>query len=311
MSSPDRHLYEFEPFVLDARSGILLRDGATVRLSPRAFQTLVVLVQHAAELVDKDQLMSEVWPDTFVEEGNLSRNIHELRKALGDDPSEPRYIETIPKRGYRFVASIKASGSPVPRVWQGVETGSTVIEKHTFVRVIDETEDDTDLPTETTPGLTVVDSRSLAQPALARQNKQRTNRVAAVVVVGVLLSAAAVGMFFWLRHGRIHPPSARHAKSTLVRLTNNNAQDTTPSWSPDGKRIAFASNRDGKSEIYVMDVDGSNITRLTNNFAGDDFPRWSPDNRKILFTRRGKSRIHKAQFGKNWVRFLASAICDG
>src|SRR5215471_1168069 len=109
MSFPDNQLYEFESFVLDARSGILLNGGATVRLTPRAFQTLLVLVRHASEVVDKDRLMNEVWPDTFVEEGNLSRNIHELRKALGDDTAEPRYIETIPKRGYRFVAPVKVS----------------------------------------------------------------------------------------------------------------------------------------------------------------------------------------------------------
>src|SRR5262245_57145321 len=109
MSAPDNQLFEFDSFVLDVRSGILLKDGGTVRLTPRAFQTLLVLVQHALEVVDKDQLMREVWPDIFVEEGNLSRNIYELRKALGDDPAKPRFIETIPKRGYRFVAPMKVS----------------------------------------------------------------------------------------------------------------------------------------------------------------------------------------------------------
>src|SRR6476620_8483831 len=97
MSSPENHLYEFEPFVLDVRSRILLNNGVTVRLTPRAFQILLVLVQHASEVVNKDRLMKEVWPDIFVEEGNLSRNIHDLRRALGDDSGEPRYIETIQK----------------------------------------------------------------------------------------------------------------------------------------------------------------------------------------------------------------------
>src|SRR5262245_34990995 len=109
MSSPGNHLYQFESFVLDVRGRILLKDGATVRLTPRAFDTLLVLVQCASQVVDKEQLLKEVWPDVFVEEGSLSRNIYELRKSLGDDPSEPRYIETIPKRGYRFIAPVKAS----------------------------------------------------------------------------------------------------------------------------------------------------------------------------------------------------------
>jgi DNA-binding winged helix-turn-helix (wHTH) protein len=109
MPWPDNHLYEFGPFVLDARSRILLKDGVTVRLTPKAFETLLVLIQHGVQVVDKEQLLKEVWPDTFVEEGSLSRNIHELRKALGDDSSQPCYIETIPKRGYRFLAPLKVS----------------------------------------------------------------------------------------------------------------------------------------------------------------------------------------------------------
>src|SRR5262245_57978304 len=109
MSAPDNHLYEFENFVLDADSRILFRDGLVVHLTPKAFDTLLVLVQRKGQLVDEEQLLKEVWPDSFVEEGSLSRNIHELRKALGDNSSEPRYIENIPKRGYRFVAPVKTS----------------------------------------------------------------------------------------------------------------------------------------------------------------------------------------------------------
>src|ERR1044072_6584998 len=109
MSSPDNHLYEFGQFVLDARSRILLKDGATVRLTPKAFDTLLVLIQHGVQLVEKEQLLKEVWPDTFVEQGSLSRNTHELRKALGDHSGEPRYIETIPKRGYRLLTPVKVT----------------------------------------------------------------------------------------------------------------------------------------------------------------------------------------------------------
>src|SRR5262244_2077963 len=146
MSLSSGHLYEFEPFVLDSRSRILLKGGATVRLTPRAFDTLLVLVEHAAQVVDKEQLMKEVWPDIFVEEGNLSRNIYELRKALGDDPAEPRYIETIPKRGYRFVALVKVSvAEPRPIGPPGIQGDATVIEKHTFARIISEDVEATDL----------------------------------------------------------------------------------------------------------------------------------------------------------------------
>ena len=90
MSASHNHLYEFDRFVLDAASRILLKDRAIVRLTPKAFDTLLVLVQRKGQLVDKEQLLKEVWPDSYVEEGSLSRNIHELRKVLGDDTSEPR-----------------------------------------------------------------------------------------------------------------------------------------------------------------------------------------------------------------------------
>src|SRR6476620_6370573 len=152
MPWPDNHLYEFGPFVLDARSRILFRDGATVRLPPKAFDTLLVLIQHGVRVVDKEQLLKEVWPDTFVEEGSLSRNIHELRRALGDDTSEPCYIETIPKRGYRFLASVKVSVPATVQIDPAQVTGeTTIIEKHTLARVEREEVEGSDLPAEAKP----------------------------------------------------------------------------------------------------------------------------------------------------------------
>jgi DNA-binding winged helix-turn-helix (wHTH) protein len=152
MSSQENQLYEFGPYVIDARSRILLKDGTTVRLTPKAFDTLFVLVQHASQVVEKEQLLREVWPDIFVEEGILSHNIHGLRKALGDDSSEPRYIETIPKRGYRFVAPVKISQAKISRAdtgqigFSGIEGDAVVIEKHTYARVISNEFEGTDLP---------------------------------------------------------------------------------------------------------------------------------------------------------------------
>src|SRR5687768_1951111 len=146
MSSQQNQLYEFGPYVMDARSRILLKDGTTVRLTPKAFDTLLVLVQHASQVVEKEQLLREVWPDIFVEEGSLSHNIHGLRKALGDDSSEPRYIETIPKRGYRFVAPVKISQPETAQIGFSGLADDAVIEKNTYARS-DEFED-TDIPRE-------------------------------------------------------------------------------------------------------------------------------------------------------------------
>jgi len=86
---------------------ILTRDGDAISLTPKATEILLVLLKHAGQLVEKDELLKEVWPDTFVEENNLTQNIFTLRKALGDDRTGPKYIETIARRGYRFLATVR------------------------------------------------------------------------------------------------------------------------------------------------------------------------------------------------------------
>src|ERR1700744_6085395 len=99
-------LYEFGPFRVDPARETLLKSGVAVPLTPKTFQILLVLVRHSNELVTKDDLMKTVWPDTFVEEANLSRNIFLLRKALGERPQDHRYVVTVPGRGYRFAEKV-------------------------------------------------------------------------------------------------------------------------------------------------------------------------------------------------------------
>ncbi len=100
-------LYEFGPFRVDPEKQVLLREDQPVAITPKTFETLLILVRHSREVVSKDALMSELWPDAFVEEANLSQNIFMLRKALGDTPEDRRYIVTLPGKGYRFVAEVR------------------------------------------------------------------------------------------------------------------------------------------------------------------------------------------------------------
>lgn len=102
-----KELYEFGPFRVDPEKEVLLRAGQPVPLTPKTFQILLVLVRHHKEVVTKDDLMKSVWPDTFVEEANLSRNIFMLRKALGESPQDHQYILTVPGRGYRFAENVR------------------------------------------------------------------------------------------------------------------------------------------------------------------------------------------------------------
>lgn len=117
-----KRLFEFGPYRLDADDRLLYRDSTLLPLPPKAIDTLLALVGNHDRVVEKEELLKAVWPDTFVEEGGLARNISILRKALGDDGGEARYIETIPKRGYRFVSPVTevvpngaAGAGPAPR----------------------------------------------------------------------------------------------------------------------------------------------------------------------------------------------------
>ena len=102
-----KELYEFGPFRVDPEKETLLRAGESIPLTPKTFQILLVLVRHSNEVVTKEDLMKTVWPDTFVEEANLSRNIFMLRKALGERPQDHRYVVTVPGRGYRLAENVQ------------------------------------------------------------------------------------------------------------------------------------------------------------------------------------------------------------
>src|SRR5712691_4681815 len=123
MSEKTRHLYAFGPFRLDARECLLSLDGKPVPLATKALEALLMLVENAGHLVDKDDLMRRLWPDTFVEEANVAKHVSLLRKILSEATKGQEYIETIPKRGYRFVVDVRevadAEADSPPQVLPG------------------------------------------------------------------------------------------------------------------------------------------------------------------------------------------------
>src|SRR5260370_13333211 len=129
MSKEPFNCYEFGPYRLDLHEGRLLRNGEPVPLTPKAFGTLVVLVQRSGHLVEKDELMKRLWPDNFVEESNLNQHVWTLRKALGENKAGNEYIETVPKRGYRFAAEVQEFGH------EGFEL---VAERRTLTHIVTE-----------------------------------------------------------------------------------------------------------------------------------------------------------------------------
>src|SRR6476660_649959 len=106
MVQQDSHSYDFGRFRLKTAERVLLREGEPVPLTPKVFDILMTLVENRGQVVEKDDLMKKVWPTTFVEEGNLTQNVSLLRKALGESAGGGQFIETVPRRGYRFVAPV-------------------------------------------------------------------------------------------------------------------------------------------------------------------------------------------------------------
>src|SRR5215210_6699766 len=129
-----KHAYEFGEFVLDETERHLLRKGQPISLTPKAFDILLVLVRRGGHMVEKDEMLKEVWPDTFVEEATLAQNIFTLRKALGQgkNGNGDLYIETVPKRGYRFVANVKE---------RELDDRDVVLEQHTRAQILIEEEE--------------------------------------------------------------------------------------------------------------------------------------------------------------------------
>src|SRR5439155_4199361 len=129
--------YHFGPFRIDLSSLRLLRGDEPIPIAPKAFDTLLVLIQQRDRLLLKDELLHAVWADAFVSEDSLTQNITALRRALGDDPANPQFIATIPRRGYRFVASVTehvrgeetsaaAAGGSAPIYKVGVDSSAGV-----------------------------------------------------------------------------------------------------------------------------------------------------------------------------------------
>ena len=112
MASDPQVAYEFGQFTLVPSQKRLLRDREIVPLAPKVFDTLVMLVENQGRLIQKEEFLKALWPNSVVEEQALAHNISQLRKVLRDPAEDPKFIETVPKRGYRFIASVRASGEP-------------------------------------------------------------------------------------------------------------------------------------------------------------------------------------------------------
>ena len=256
MSRRQKHLYEFGRFSLDVSNRLLFRDGESVPLHPKAFDTLLLLVEHRDEVLGKEELMQQLWPDSFVEESNLSQNIYVLRKTLGQDTGGPEFIKTIPKRGYKFVGEVREVGGEVELLVEEQTTSRVTIEERV----------------EGAPEYDV--SEGVRTPRVAGQLAGRTPsrwKLAALALAAfaVLL---AVGIFLiyrlvareWASNGgaRQAVSSEPFQKMKITRLTDI-GKAHTPAISADGKYLAYVHREDpGGHSIWVKHIPTSSATQI-------------------------------------------------
>jgi DNA-binding winged helix-turn-helix (wHTH) protein/TolB-like protein/Tfp pilus assembly protein PilF len=210
MSQQMKQLYEFGHFTLDMAESRLLRDGRPVPLKPKVLETLLVLIESSGHVLEKQELMQRLWPDSFVEEANLTVNISQLRRALGDDENGERFIETVPKRGYRFAAQVTKIMA---------ERADLVVHERTRSRiVIEEHETDRDEGIQSTANLHGSPAHALMPSALALPQTDHTthdpkawvrrNKTFSAIIGVTVVTAMAVATYFVARKpsSRPEPP---------------------------------------------------------------------------------------------------------
>jgi eukaryotic-like serine/threonine-protein kinase len=318
MSKRETHLYEFGPYRLIPEEQLLLRDGRPVQLTPKAFETLLALVRRGGRLVEKDELLDEVWAGTTVEESNVAQNIFALRRALGDGEGGQRYIETVPKRGYRFLASVRVIEATAEEV---------SVQNHVRVRST-APPPEADAPREGSPGageeealnLVGVDGETAAGPpggafaglgptlndeklgtlgrtpgsAAVRRNGPGAKGAALILLVSLAAALGLAAMFYkWSRPAAPHSPFQR---MKIARLTTT-GKVFNAAVSPDGKYVVYATiegNRQGlwmrqtgtQGQVQIVAPDEVTYTGLT----------FSPDSDHIYYSVFSRAFPNRALF---------------
>ena len=304
------HFFEFGPFRFAPEQPLLLRGGVPVSLPLKSYDVLHVLVRNCGYVVTKDELMNEVWPDQAVEESNLTQNISVLRKALGESPRQPSYIETVPRRGYRFRAGVREVRDEngdlleVLQARQGADqtsdargadetaqTGGVEEQSLTSLPHDDETPGNADARTEEPPDVvnssqlnsTSVVGRSVVRRA-ARVGYQKALMTALPVVLVALIFFAA--HLYWPTVRLVPRPStspAAQQSMKLLRLTTEGKVVLT-GISPDGRYVAYVTKSAGRQSLWLRQASAANgieiIPPADLRYRGVTF---TPDNSSIYY----------------------------
>jgi Tol biopolymer transport system component/DNA-binding winged helix-turn-helix (wHTH) protein len=248
----------FDRYEMDLRSGELRKDGRRIRLQAQPFQLLAMLIDNAGEIVTRDEVCRALWQtNTFVDfDHSVAAAVNKIREALGDSAENPRFVETLPKRGYRFIGKINAEVPVVMAVARSAQAAEL----------------------------------SAVAAAKRWSGKKWTSGLAAVAVV-----VACALLFIWVARKPGDSRRDAHVNSgamKMVPFTSYPGQETTPSFSPDGSRIVFSwddgtNNRSGRPgyDLYVKAIGSETLLRLTHHPSDWISSAWSPDGTQIAFHR--------------------------
>jgi Tol biopolymer transport system component/DNA-binding winged helix-turn-helix (wHTH) protein len=272
MSGQEKHLYEFGPFRLDPVKRRLLREGEPVPLTPKAFETLLVLVQQRGKTVEKDDLMRRVWPDAVVEENNLNQNITALRKCLGDSRQASRYIATIPGLGYRFVAEVKtvqaveAEPSEDLRGHTSLAVEKSVgLGKDGQAEVVSLAASGAESAAHATAEDALparVESLPTPEPGESAYTHSKPKSMVMPVALALLLIASTAYAFWaYQKAGRPHPSkeSASEIEVTALTRTGTTGRATI---SPDGRYIIYSVAEGGRESLWLRQASASSAQQI-------------------------------------------------
>ena len=235
MGEQTQHFYEFGRFRVSAGDRLLLRDQEVVQLTPKVFDILLVLVESSGQVISKDGLMKKVWPDSFVEEGNLTQNISLLRKALGEGQNGHRYIETVARRGYRFVAPVRESLSDrLDSPGDNVSAAVGVVEPATDVTSESDTAN--------------VSREAVVQYVIGSLNRHR--RVGLVSLLFLIVVAA--GIVYFTRSGKVVDGSSSIIESIAVLPFVNEASDSDAEYFSDELTESLVNNLSQLPKLRVV-----------------------------------------------------------
>jgi Tol biopolymer transport system component/DNA-binding winged helix-turn-helix (wHTH) protein len=311
-----RRLYAFGPFLLDPAERVLLREGRPVPLTPKVFDVLLVLVENGGHLLGKKDLMEAVWPDSFVEEGNLTFTISSLRKALGEDRREPQYIETVPRSGYRFVAGVtvldaeaRADADNAGAQAATAAAGASAPDENGRPNTVEAGGPDAESgePPVSRAAAAVGRGAAAVNVGSGLDDKAAEGRAAEAAVITprpeagsrgirfrklpafmVVLGAAAAVLGLYLFAGRTRPgaaPSDLFRGATVTRLTTTrNATDAA--ISPDGRYVVYVVDEAQQRGLWLRQVATNSHVQLdtpSDAFYADIF--FSRDSNYVYYVR--------------------------